>query len=180
MLPHGLHTEGHRFFVAEDDAGEHVGELWLGMRHLNGADVVWVYDVRVDEARRGLGYGRLIMRSAEDRAREMGRAARSQRLRLQHRGAAPLRVARLRGDHPSDAEGPLTGPGAGGPGSPERDAPEREENRAVRTRQCSRRGRRSGETPCRAPRTRRRPRRRRSLASRSSRSRERTRSSIQP
>ncbi len=72
MLPDGLHTQGHRFFVAEDDDGDHVGELWLGSRQLGGTDVVWVYDVRVDEERRGRGLGRLIMESAEDLAREMG------------------------------------------------------------------------------------------------------------
>jgi GNAT superfamily N-acetyltransferase len=72
MLTAGLHTDGHRFFVAEDETGAHVGDLWLGLRRLDGAEMVWVYDVRVDEERRGRGYGRLIMGSAEDLAREMG------------------------------------------------------------------------------------------------------------
>lgn len=72
MLTAGLHTEGHRFFVAENGSGERVGDLWLGLRTLDGIEIVWVYDVRVDEECRGQGYGRLIMASAEGLAREMG------------------------------------------------------------------------------------------------------------
>src|SRR5829696_8243911 len=72
MLPDGLRSRGHRFWVAELDAGEHVGELWLGFRRIHEVDVVWVYDVRVDEELRGRGYGRQIMEAADGLAREMG------------------------------------------------------------------------------------------------------------
>jgi GNAT superfamily N-acetyltransferase len=72
ILPEGLHTQGHRFWVAELVTGEHVGELWLGFRRLDDLDIVWVYDVRVDEELRGRGYGRQIMEAADDLAREMG------------------------------------------------------------------------------------------------------------
>jgi len=72
MLPEGLASPGHRFWVAELETGEHVGELWLGFRRIDDVDVVWVYDVRVDEHLRGRGFGRQIMEAAEDLAREMG------------------------------------------------------------------------------------------------------------
>ena len=77
MLPDGLASPGHRFWVAELEggelgAGEHVGELWLGFRRIDDVDVVWVYDVRVDEDLRGRGYGRQIMEAADGLAREMG------------------------------------------------------------------------------------------------------------
>lgn len=72
MLPDGLQSPGHRFWVAELESGEHVGELWLGFRRIDEVDVVWVYDVRVDEALRGQGYGREIMGAVDGLAREMG------------------------------------------------------------------------------------------------------------
>ena len=72
MLPDGLASPGHRFWVAELETGEHVGELWLGLRRIDDVDVVWVYDVRVDERLRGRGYGRQIMEAADGLARDMG------------------------------------------------------------------------------------------------------------
>jgi ribosomal protein S18 acetylase RimI-like enzyme len=72
MLPDGLRSPGHRFWVAEFEDGEHVGELWLGFRRIDDVDVVWVYDVRVDERLRGRGFGRQIMEAADGLAREMG------------------------------------------------------------------------------------------------------------
>ena len=72
MLPEGLASPGHRFWVAELETGEHVGELWLGFRRIDDVDVVWVYDVRVDERLRGRGYGRQIMEAADGLASEMG------------------------------------------------------------------------------------------------------------
>jgi len=72
MLPDGLQSRGHRFWVAELETGEHVGELWLGFRRIDDVDVVWVYDVRVDEHLRGRGFGRQIMEAADGLAREMG------------------------------------------------------------------------------------------------------------
>jgi len=72
MLPDGLQSQGHRFWVAELETGEHVGELWLGFRRIDDTDVVWVYDVRVDERLRGRGYGRQIMEAADGLARGMG------------------------------------------------------------------------------------------------------------
>ena len=72
MLPDGLRSQDHRFWVAELETGEHVGELWLGFRRIDDIDVVWVYDVRVDEGLRGRGYGRRIMEAADGLAREMG------------------------------------------------------------------------------------------------------------
>jgi GNAT superfamily N-acetyltransferase len=72
MLPDGLHSRGHRFWVAELETDGHVGELWLGFRRIDDVDVVWVYDVRVDEHLRGRGFGRQIMEAADGLAREMG------------------------------------------------------------------------------------------------------------
>jgi len=60
-------------YVVESN-GERVGELWVGERPEGGLarGSLWVYDVRIDEAYRGCGFGRAAMRHAEDEARRRG------------------------------------------------------------------------------------------------------------
>jgi ribosomal protein S18 acetylase RimI-like enzyme len=58
-------------FVIEAD-GEAVGELWLMARDLMGHPSLFVYDVHVDEAQRGRGYGKAAMLLAEEEARQRG------------------------------------------------------------------------------------------------------------
>jgi ribosomal protein S18 acetylase RimI-like enzyme len=58
-------------FVVEAD-GEAVGELWLMERDLMGQPSLFVYDVHVDEAHRGRGYGKAAMLLAEEEARRRG------------------------------------------------------------------------------------------------------------
>jgi len=63
----------HAVFVVEAD-GEPVGELWLAQRDdqpdLRGT--LFVFDIRIDEAQRGRGYGREAMLLAEGEARRRG------------------------------------------------------------------------------------------------------------
>jgi ribosomal protein S18 acetylase RimI-like enzyme len=65
LLPDGLETDHMLLFTGEVD-GEAVGWLWLAVP---GApfhpDMAWVYDVQIDEAHRGKGYGREIMHAGE-------------------------------------------------------------------------------------------------------------------
>lgn len=64
-------------FVLEAD-GERVGELWLAEREdMSRRPCFFVYDVHVDEAHQGRGYGRAAMLLAEDEARRrsLGRVA---------------------------------------------------------------------------------------------------------
>ncbi|MHB9849836.1 GNAT family N-acetyltransferase [Streptomyces krungchingensis] len=63
LLPQGTATDGMRLSVLEHD-GVPVGNLWLGRR----AGKAFVYDVEVDEARRGRGHGRTLMLLAEAQA----------------------------------------------------------------------------------------------------------------
>ena len=72
LLPHGIHTDGQLLFTAVDDAGRPVGLLWLATHSPNGAQAGWIYDVEVDEAHRGKGYGREIMLLAEQECRRHG------------------------------------------------------------------------------------------------------------
>ncbi|MEF2977008.1 GNAT family N-acetyltransferase [Subtercola sp. YIM 133946] len=52
--------------------GEPVGVLWLGPLTDERPDEWWVFDIEIDEAHRGQGYGRATMRLAETAARERG------------------------------------------------------------------------------------------------------------
>src|SRR5439155_19062400 len=71
-LPEGLSSPGVSVYGIEDAAGRPVGRLMLGERDANGRRVMFVYDVVVDDAFRGRGFGRAAMRFAEEEARRRG------------------------------------------------------------------------------------------------------------
>jgi GNAT superfamily N-acetyltransferase len=71
LLPDGLLTPGHVFRVAEDD-GDRVGQVWFALRESDGRQLVWIYDIEVDEVHRGRGHGHRIMELVEDAARGLG------------------------------------------------------------------------------------------------------------
>jgi ribosomal protein S18 acetylase RimI-like enzyme len=72
LLPQGLATPGHLIFRVDAD-GQPVGWLWLAMRDPRSEEGVgFIYDVEVDEAFRGNGYGRATMELAEAEARRHG------------------------------------------------------------------------------------------------------------
>ncbi|MCN0181028.1 GNAT family N-acetyltransferase [Salinispora arenicola] len=80
FLPHGLATERHRLLVAENDSGEMVGTVWLGLDSPGSkdesdgrsAEMAWLYDIRVDTAYRRSGYGAAILSAVEVLARDAG------------------------------------------------------------------------------------------------------------
>jgi len=71
LLPDGLRTEGHHFYKALDvDSDERVGQLWLRVEP--GEDRKgFIYDVFIDEDKRGKGYGRAMMAAIETKAKRM-------------------------------------------------------------------------------------------------------------
>jgi ribosomal protein S18 acetylase RimI-like enzyme len=72
LFPQGQIASGHAVFVVEAD-GERVGSLWVGERpDPVGRPTLFVYDIRIDEARRGRGYGRAAMIAAEAEAERRG------------------------------------------------------------------------------------------------------------
>jgi ribosomal protein S18 acetylase RimI-like enzyme len=71
VLPAGLDTPGHGIFVVEAD-GERVGLLWVAERELGARQVLYIYDIEIDEAHRGRGFGRTAMLLAEEEARARG------------------------------------------------------------------------------------------------------------
>jgi len=58
------------FVIAAD--GEAVGELWLAERDVMEQRTLFVYEIHVDDAYRGRGYGKAGMLLAEDEARRRG------------------------------------------------------------------------------------------------------------
>jgi GNAT superfamily N-acetyltransferase len=71
FLPEGLATPHTHLLRVLDGAGAAVGALWVGPHPLK-AGAGWVYDVEIEERRRGEGLGRAAMLAAEDLAREEG------------------------------------------------------------------------------------------------------------
>ncbi|HET6819545.1 MAG TPA: GNAT family N-acetyltransferase [Candidatus Limnocylindria bacterium] len=71
ILPQGLDTPGHFIFVVES-GGERVGVLWLAEREHGSEKQCYIYDVEIDEAHRGKGFGREAMQLAEGEARSRG------------------------------------------------------------------------------------------------------------
>ncbi|HET7141329.1 MAG TPA: GNAT family N-acetyltransferase [Candidatus Limnocylindria bacterium] len=71
ILPQGLDTPGHWISVIEA-GGEQVGILWLAERPHGREKECWIYDIEIDEAHRGRGFGRAAMELAEAEARSHG------------------------------------------------------------------------------------------------------------
>jgi ribosomal protein S18 acetylase RimI-like enzyme len=72
LLPEGLATPDQLVFRVEVD-GQPVGWLWLALRNPRAeAGVGFIYDITIDEALRGRGYGRAAMQLAEEEARRNG------------------------------------------------------------------------------------------------------------
>jgi GNAT superfamily N-acetyltransferase len=71
LLPDGLATAGQDIYTVVED-GEPAGTLWLCERNVDTGRVLFVYDVRIYESRRGHGLGKAAMHFAEDEARRRG------------------------------------------------------------------------------------------------------------
>jgi ribosomal protein S18 acetylase RimI-like enzyme len=72
LFPGGSPAEGQDVYVLEAD-GERIGELWLTERDdMSGVRSLFVYDVHVEKAHRGRGFGRSAMLFAEEEARRRG------------------------------------------------------------------------------------------------------------
>ena len=64
LLPLGLDSARVLLMIAENEEGEGVGHLWIGLDRHGGAGA-WIYDIEVSEGHRGQGYGRGILQGAE-------------------------------------------------------------------------------------------------------------------
>ncbi|WP_432049969.1 GNAT family N-acetyltransferase [Verrucosispora sp. NA02020] len=76
LLPDGFATAGMLFLKGELDDGTAIGVLWIGLTHPRGiADCAFLYDIEVESAHRGAGYGRKLLAAGEDVVRRHGVSA---------------------------------------------------------------------------------------------------------
>jgi len=69
LVPQGLHTPGHFFWRVVTEDGAAVGSLWVF--HNVAQRRAFIYDIVIDEAQRGKGYGEATMRAMEEALRPM-------------------------------------------------------------------------------------------------------------
>ncbi|MFI5261495.1 MAG: GNAT family N-acetyltransferase [Candidatus Limnocylindrales bacterium] len=72
ILPAGRETPGHEFRSIVAEAGETVGYLWFGPHDGGGPSAAFIWDLVIDAAFRGRGYGRAALLALEPVARELG------------------------------------------------------------------------------------------------------------
>ena len=70
FLPDGLSTEGHHIMKIKDN-GEAVGTIWYEIRD-GVMREAYLWDIFIDEDRRGMGYGKETMSELEESARKEG------------------------------------------------------------------------------------------------------------
>lgn len=68
LLPDGVYSNGHYLYEAVVD-GNTIGMIWFAVQENSKG---FIYDVLIDEAFRGRGYGRLLLKEAEVEARRAG------------------------------------------------------------------------------------------------------------
>ncbi len=67
ILSEGFATPGHRFWKVIEPGGAAVGSLWVMIDDAQRR--AFIYDIEIDEAQRGKGYGEATMRALEEELR---------------------------------------------------------------------------------------------------------------
>jgi ribosomal protein S18 acetylase RimI-like enzyme len=71
LVPNGRDTAGHEFRSIVTDGGDIVGALWFAAdEQIAGTAFIW--DIVIDPAHRGRGYGRAAMEALEPLAQSLG------------------------------------------------------------------------------------------------------------
>jgi GNAT superfamily N-acetyltransferase len=73
FLPDGLETPDHHLLTAENEAGEPVGNAWVGPDPGRVANSAWLYDINVFEPFRGHGFGAAVLAAVEALVAREGR-----------------------------------------------------------------------------------------------------------
>ena len=71
LLPQGLNTPNHYIYVVRD-GDERVGVVWMKANIDQANKHAFIYDIAIDEERRGKGYGRKAMELVEEKVKELG------------------------------------------------------------------------------------------------------------
>ena len=73
LLPQGLETPKVLLLSAENSEGLYIGYIWIGLeRPGTTTPSAWIYDIEVSADQRGKGYGRLLLRAAEEETLKNG------------------------------------------------------------------------------------------------------------
>jgi ribosomal protein S18 acetylase RimI-like enzyme len=72
LVPDGRETTGHEFRSIVTDAGETVGAVWFAADDEADNPTAFIWDIAIDPAHRGLGYGRAAMVALEELAKSLG------------------------------------------------------------------------------------------------------------
>jgi ribosomal protein S18 acetylase RimI-like enzyme len=74
LLPAGPKTNGHHLLsVVDEKTNRRVGMVWYGDAPGRRTDMLFIYDIRVDKAQRGKGYGTATLRLVEEEAKKLGK-----------------------------------------------------------------------------------------------------------
>ncbi|WP_433663596.1 GNAT family N-acetyltransferase [Nocardia sp. CA-128927] len=71
-FPSGTPRPRHTVFDVLDETGANVGYLWIGPDTSDNPDAWWIWDITIDEDKRGQGFGRKAMLLGEEYARSQG------------------------------------------------------------------------------------------------------------
>ncbi|UOQ83452.1 GNAT family N-acetyltransferase [Gracilibacillus salinarum] len=69
LLPDREHTKDHYLFAIMSENGDQVGIIWLARQT---AEKGFIYDILIEEAYRGKGYGKAAMQQIEVEAKQLG------------------------------------------------------------------------------------------------------------
>ncbi len=73
LLPDGLKTKEHYLFSIRDTVlPQSVGILWFAVVHSGSKPSAFVYDIEIEEALRGKGYGTQALKALEERVKLLG------------------------------------------------------------------------------------------------------------
>jgi ribosomal protein S18 acetylase RimI-like enzyme len=72
ILPEGQATPGHDFRSVTNEDGVVIGALWFAPDRGPGRSTIFIWDIEIDLAFRGHGYGRATLAALEPIARELG------------------------------------------------------------------------------------------------------------
>jgi len=65
LLPQGAQTPKMLLLTAEAESDGVVGRVWVGLEHERRSGA-WIYDIEIDDAHRGKGYGRALLSAVEE------------------------------------------------------------------------------------------------------------------